>query len=435
MSAKAPLTDPAAATPQEALVPVGDAATTAATPLHGIAAVRRILKIRDFRLVLIGGGLPFPGFQVRNMAQAWLVLETENSSLLKAGLVNAVPGIAVILFSFVAGAVTDRSERRSILIWTKLVIAVAGFLTAYLVASGRFEWWHLIPIGTVIGVMFAFVNPATQTFTMDLVGRESLISSAAIGTTIANAGAIAGPAAAGYLLARGPELAFYLLGAIYAVAFVASALVRTRSQRSEAPKAPFVADLRRGLKYAASTPLIKWLLVLACASLFAGMFQSAMPLFARDILKVGEVGYGALVAVQGAGSLVGSLVLLVRGNPRNKGRLIVLDSLAAMVAMLIFAVSPWYALSVLAVIAFGAAMGVWFVLMPTVLQTNSAPEMRGRVMSLFFIAVLGLQVGWVVGGLLDEVIGIALTTVIAALGAGGVAVLAYVRSPDLRRLA
>jgi MFS family permease len=388
--------------------------------------------------MLIGGGLPFPGFQVRNMAQAWLVLETENSSLLKAGLVNAVPGIAVILFSFVAGAVTDRSERRSILIWTKLVIALAGFLTAYLVASGRFEWWHLIPIGTVIGVMFAFVNPATQTFTMDLVGRESLISSAAIGTTIANLGAIVGPAAAGYLLARGPELAFYLLGAIYAVAFVASAFVKTRSQGSQAAKTPFLADLRQGLKYAASTPLIKWLLVLACASLFAGMFQAAIPLFARDILEVGEVGYGALVAVQGVGSLAGSLTLLIRGNPANKGRLIVLDSLAAMVAMvamLIFAVSPWYALSIFALIAFGAAMGVWFVLMPTVLQTNTAPEMRGRVMSLFFIAVLGLQVGWVVGGLLDEVIGIALTTVIAALGAGGIAVLAYVRSPDLRRLA
>jgi MFS family permease len=125
---------------------------------------------------------------------------------------------------------------------------------------------------------------------------------------------------------------------------------------------------------------------------------------------------------------------MVAGNINDKGRLLFLNIILGALAMLVFAVSPWALLSYVAILVFGVTMGVWFVLVPTAIQTNVAPAVRGRAMSLFFMVALGLQTGWVVGGLLHEVTGTQLTAIIAAFGTAGIAATAFLRSSELRRL-
>jgi len=408
------------------------AAPAAAKPVRGrgLRDSFGVLGIRDFRLLLIANALTFAGFQVRNMAQAWLVLDLTESSLW-VGIVNAMPGIAIILVSLYAGAVVDRSERRGILVRSRFVIAVLSCLTAFLVTTGHIQVWHLIPIGLAMGVMFAFNNPAGQALAMDVVGRDRLISAASINTTISNVAQIAGPAAGGVLLALGIDWAFYLLGALYGVSWLMSAMMHTRSEKSGQAR-NMVADIRAGVDYARNSPAIFSLLIISTSAIFTGIFQAVVPLYARNILEVGETGYGVMLAVQGVGSLVGSMALMVAGNIRQKGPMLLLSSLLTGGSIVLFAFSGLFALSLVAMFIMGAAFSIWFVMVPTIIQTSSAPEMRGRVMSIFFMVVLVFQLGWIVGGVLDTAIGTQAAGLISGIGGTTIVVLTYLRSRALR---
>ena len=347
----------------------------------GLQAAAGVLQIRDFRFLLIGNALMFAGFQVRNMGQAWLVLELTDSSLW-VGIVNAMPGIAIILVSLLGGAAADRYERWRIQVLSRLVIAVMAFTTAFLVTSGVIQAWQLIPIGLITGTMFAFHNPAGQAFAVDVVGRERLMSAISINTTISQTAMIVGPAAAGFLLAAGLDAAFYLLGTLYAIAFLTTLAIRKRSAPSVATR-NLRKEISDGVRYAAGNEVIKYLLVISAGGIFTGIFQAVTPLFARNILDVGEIGYGTMLAVQGAGSLSGALALVIAGDVKNKGAVIFGSMIAMNAAMVVFAASETYALSLAMMFFVGIGIGVWFIIVPTLIQTHSDSAMRGRVMSIF----------------------------------------------------
>ena len=277
--------------------------------------------MRDFQFLLLGNAMMFAGFQVRNMGQAWLVLELTDSSLW-VGIVNAMPGIAIISISLLGGAISDRAERWKIQVFTRLVIASMAFVTAFLVTSGVIQAWQLIPIGLITGSMFAFHNPASQAFAMDIVGRERLMNAVSLNTTLSQTATVAGPMLGGYLLATGLDSAFYLLGALYGTGFVTMLVMKTRSVPVKSESRSIVREIRDGVRYAAANSTIKWLLFMSAGGLFTGIFQAVTPLFARNILDVGEVGYGTMVTVQGIGTLVGSFALVLHGEVKHKALLI-----------------------------------------------------------------------------------------------------------------
>ncbi len=399
----------------------------------GIGAALDVLKIRDFQFLLIGNSMMFAGFQVRNMGQAWLVLDLTDSALW-VGIVNAMPGIAIMAVSLLGGAAADRKERWKIQVLTKFVIASMAFLTAFLVTSGVISAWQLIPIGLVTGTMFAFHNPASQAFAMDIVGRERLMSAVSLNTTLSQTATVAGPMLGGFLLAAGLDMAFYLLGVLYGTGFVATIFIRSRSKPAQVQERSIRADISEGIRYSANNEVIKWLLFMSLGGLFTGIFQVVTPLFARNILDVGEIGYGTLVTVQGAGTLFGSFLLVLTGEVRRKGALIFGAMLMMNVAMVAFAFSNSYALALPTIFFIGIGFGIWFITVPTVIQTQTEEHMRGRVMSIFFMIALIFQLGWILGGVLDTAIGTRGTTIFAACGAMGVVAIAFLASRDLRKL-
>jgi MFS family permease len=418
------------------------AATGAQRAGRPVAAPRRsglreslsVLALRDFRFLLLGNAMMFAGFQVRNMGQAWLVLDLTNDSALWVGIVNAMPGIAIIFFSLLAGAAADRSERWKIQVITKFIISAMAFVTAVLVTVDAIEPWHLIPIGLAMGIAFAFHNPASQTFAMDVVGRERLMAAVSLNTTVSQSANIIGPFIGGVLLAAGLETAFYLLGVLYGVGFLATLLMRTRSKPSTRPRRKVTQEISEGLRYAMKDNVIKWLLFIAAGGIFTGIFQAVTPLFAKNILDVGGIGYGTMSAVQGAGSLAGSFALVLLGDVKRKGLLIFGGMLTLNVGMVIFALSDIYALSLAMLFFIGMGMGVWFITVPTLIQTRTEDQMRGRVMSIFFMVALIFQLGWLLGGALDTLVGTRVTTLIAAGGAMTMVVTAFAVSRDLRKL-
>ena len=417
---------PSAAPGQQA----APAARSAARPQLGVLGnALNVLKIRDFRYLLVGNIMLSAGFQVRQMAYAWLVLDQTNSSL-KAGIVNGMPGISVLISLF-GGTVSDRLDRRALIVWARLSIAAFMLAAALLVATGIVQWWHLIPIGLALGVTFAFLEPAGQSYAMDVVGRDRLLNATSVGTAISNLANIAAPALGGAALALGINWAFWLLAAFYGVSFLSILPVRTKNK--SAPSAhSILSEMRAGLRYAAGSAAIKWILILSSGFLFNGIAMAIFPIFARNIFQVGAVGYGTMLTVQGVGALVGSIALVLAGDVKRKGLLIFANMVLSGVFLVVFAVSPWYSMGLGALFVFGLTQGVTYITVPTTIQRLSAPEMRGRVMGIYVMVVTVFQPAWIVGGALNSVIGTRQTALVAGAGVLGLAFLAFARSKALR---
>ena len=389
-----------------------------------------ILSIRDYRLLVLSNLATFAGYQVRNMAQAWIVLEKTDSAALM-GLVNAMPGIAIISISLIGGALADRTERWQLLWRTKLVIASMSLLTAVLLTTNIFEWWHLIPISLMTGAMFALHNPTSQTFAVDVVGRERLISATSLNTGISMTATIAGPSVGGALLLLGFDIAFYALTALYLFSAIMIFTVRTRHLPVPSGRNMFI-DIQQGIKYASQTPIIRALLIVGSSALFMGMYQPAIPVKVQDVLGLGEVGYGVILGLNGVGALIGSAALFILSKHIRKGYLLIFGLLMFNAAVSLFAVAPNVVISGLAMVLLGLAFSAWMISVPVLLQTTASEQMRGRVMSLYFMVVLTHQLGWVIGGAGIEAWGIETTMFIGVIGGLIVAGSAIIMTPELR---
>jgi len=373
----------------------------------------------------------FAGYQVRNMAQAWIVLDKTDSATLM-GLINAMPGIAIISISLIGGALADRTERWQLLWRTKLVIASMALLTALLLTTNLFHWWHLIPISLMTGAMFALHNPTSQAFALDVVGRERLISASSLNTGISMTATIAGPSVGGALLLLGYDIAFFVLAALYMLSAIMIFAVKTRHMPIASGR-NILADIKEGIKYASQTPIIRALLIVGSGALFMGMYQPAIPVKVQEVLGLGEVGYGVILGLNGVGALIGSLALFILSKHIRKGFLLIFALLMFNSAVSLFAIAPNILISGLAMVLLGLAFSAWMISVPVLLQTASSEKMRGRVMSLYFMVVLTHQLGWVVGGIGIEAWGIQTTMFIGVVGGLIVAGSAIIMTPELRK--
>lgn len=363
------------------------------------------------------------------MAQAWIVLDRTDSATLM-GLVNAMPGLAIISISLIGGALADRTERWQLLWRTKSVIASMSLLTAVLLTMDVLEWWHLIPISLMTGAMFALHNPTSQAFAVDVVGRERLISASSLNTGISMTATIAGPSAGGALLLLGFDTAFYVLTVLYLFSAVMIFRVRTRHVQAPTGKNMF-SDIREGVGYAFKTPIIRALLIVGSGALFMGMNQPAIPVKVQDVLGLGEVGYGVMLGLNGVGSLIGAFVLFAISSHIRKGFLLVFALAMFYCSIALFAVAPNVFMSGVAMVMMGLAFSAWMISVPVLLQTTASEAMRGRVMSLYFMTVLTHQLGWLIGGAGIEAFGIQTTLFIGIAGGFIVAAVALITTPAL----
>ena len=307
-----------------------------------------------------------------------------------------------------------------------------AFFTAFLVASGTIEVWHLIPIGLVTGSMFAFQNPAGQTYVMDVVGKSRLLPAMSLNSILSNLASVVGPAIGGALLAIGIDIAFFALAGIYSAGFVITIFMKTRSTPNPHDGKSITSEIIEGVKYSISHPLIRALLFFAFGSIFAGMYMALYPQYARDVLEVGEIGFGVILAMQGVGALLGSTMLIIFGDIKYKGTVLIFSVVGMHVVTSVLGFTESFPVTMVVMLVSGAALGTWFVLVPTMLQTVAKAEMRGRVMSVFFMIMLIFQPGGILGGLIEKFWGIHEAFLVGAAGGVVVSVLVYVFSPALR---
>ena len=386
---------------------------TGSDPVHGAGksceepsgrAASQLLAIPNYRRLVAGFSLGFAAFNIRLMAQSWLVLDITDSALW-VGVVAGASTVTVMAFSLVAGALADRMDRKLLILTSRIAQAAVVFALAFLVTSGRIELWLIVVLSVAGGLSLAVMGPAGETLLMDIAGKERLLTASAVQSLVGSLSQFGAPAAAGVIIATvGVEAVFYSAGAVLVVASVL--IARIRLPQVERPKAqPMLRALIEGLRYVAHTPHVAWLVFVASVALFAGVFMPLVPVYARDVLLVGAKGFGLLEASWGLGTLVGAAWLLSLGNVRRKGRMVIMAAVAFGASMIIFGFSREFYLSLTMMFILGLCPPFWMAGIRTILQTTIPDEMRGRVMAVFLMGLQFVGLGWPLGGAMAEAIG------------------------------
>ncbi len=395
------------------------------------------LAHRNFRLFLFGQTVSLTGTWMQSIAQGWLVLQLTNSPFY-LGLVSALGSLGVLLFTLYAGVVADRTDKRRVVIITQSLLMVQAFLLAALVASGRVTVGSVMLLAAFLGVVSAFDIPTRQAFIVEMVGKEDLMNAIALNTSIFNLSRVLGPVVAGFLIGPlGVAACFFLNGVSY-LAVIASLLAMRLPPWVPRPAAGSAwQGFREVVAFLRSDRRARTLVVLtAITSIFGFPFLVLMPVFARDVLRVGAAGYGALTASVGLGAVAGALGVAVLSRRIRKGRTLVVAGTSFGLLVALFAQSRWFALSVALLALVGCAMIVNNALTNTLLQTLVPDHLRGRVMGFYSFMFVGMApIGAFQAGAVAERFGAPL-----AVAAGGVVsalavvVLAW-RVPELRGVA
>jgi predicted MFS family arabinose efflux permease len=341
----------------------------------------RALRHRDFRVFFAGQAVALVGSWMQQVAQAWLVLSLTNSPL-RLGLVGSLNFLPVLLFAIVGGAVADRLPKRRLLVITQSLLGCQTLALATLIVTGRVRYWHVCVLAIVWGIANTVDLPVRQAFVVELAGRADVTSAVALNSAAFNVARIAGPAAAGLLIARaGVAPAYFINAGAFVVVIVTLLLLRARGAPTPRQGTTIGAEIREGVRYAIGTPRIMSLLaVLFVVSITVFNFSIYVPLFARQVLGRGPEGFGLLMASVGVGAVGGALTLGALRAP-SLSLLFVTGflSCAGLVAM-----SLVHRFGVAAVTLF--ALG-WISVMvvagcQVALQLAAPDHLRGRIMSL-----------------------------------------------------
>ena len=376
------------------------------------------LAIPNYRRYLRGQSVSLMGTWMQMTAQAWLVLTLSNSAS-ALGVIIALQTLPVLILGPYGGVIADRVNKLRLMISLQTAMGVQALILGLLTVTGEVRLWQVGVLAALLGLNNAFENPARQSFMLEMVGRDSLRTAVSLNSTMVNLARVVGPAIGGVLIATTGVGVCFLINA---ASFIVVIWTLVRLDRSAiAPSTPIVrgrGQLREGLRYVASTPELGIpLLMMALAGVFAFEFQVTLPVLAKQALDQGSEGFGLMTAAMGVGAVGGGLLVAARG--KTGLRPLTIAAAAFGVVLLLAAMAPTLPLALGALVLVGWGSVTFMAIGNTTLQLAAAPEMRGRVMSLWFVAFQGsTPIG---GPLLGWAMGWAGARV--GLGVGGVACL------------
>jgi MFS family permease len=358
------------------------------------------LAVPNYRRYFAGQSISLTGTWMQMAAQAWLVLTLTHSAT-KLGVIVALQTLPVLALGPYGGVVADRVNKRRLMVALQCAMGVQALILGILTITGEVRLWHIGALAVLLGLNNAFENPARQSFMLELVGAENLRNAVSLNSVLVNVARSVGPAIGGVLIATVGEGVCFLFNAASFAAVVASLLSMDRAAlRPSPPSGRAAGQLREGLRYVRGTPeLAMPLLMMALVGCLAYEFQVSLPVMARQGLHVGATGYGFMTASMGIGAVLGGLVVAARG--RTGLRPLVFASGSFGVVLVLAALAPNLPLELVALALVGGASISFMSTGNSTLQLTAEPTMRGRVMSLWFVAFQGSTpiggpiVGWV----------------------------------------
>jgi MFS family permease len=345
----------------------------------------RVLENRNYRLFWLGQWLSLIGTWMQTVTQAWLLTRLTDSPLALGwlGAASSAPMLILVLFG---GLVSDRVDRRRLIMLTQLLSLLQAGVLAALTLSGVVQPWHIIALAALLGAINAFDVPARQVFVVDLVGAEELPSAIALNSTGFNVARVVGPAVGGLLVAAfGEGISFVLNAVSYLAPLVGLYLIRLPKRALPHSPSPPHGALVAGLRYAlAHAELRRLLCLVGVVSSIGISYRTFLPAMARNVLYVDAWRYGFLMAAAGVGAGVGGFSLAgLRLSRAAYRRLLPLALVGFSIALAGFALSRSYPVSVLLLGLVGGCGILYFNATNTLVQLSADDALRGRVMSLY----------------------------------------------------
>jgi MFS family permease len=393
------------------------------------------LRHRDFRLLWTGMTVSLLGDGIFYVSLAWQAYELSNtpSALSTIGVAMTVPHIVFLL---AGGVVSDRFDRRRVMIAADLMRALAVGVMGALALSGRLELWHMVVLSGVFGAGTAFFGPAFDAIVPGLVPDDELNRANSLDQLVRPAALrMLGPALGGWIVATGgPGAAFVADACTFAISISCVALMRTRRTSSEEPHASVIADIREGFGYVRSQVWL-WGTFLAATLgylIFWGPSEVLLPFVVRNDLHGTAADLGFIFAVGGIGAMTSAVVMGNRQMPRKNMTFIYAVWTASTLAIAGYGLArfPWQAMA--ACFAFNALEGAGTIVWATTKGRLVPSRLLGRVSSFdWFISIALVPISYAFTGPIADVFGAKQTLVAAGL-LGGVVTLAFLFLPGMR---
>ena len=359
-----------------------------------IKTVFRALRHKNYRLFFGGQSISLIGTWMQQIAVSWLVYRMTNSVFL-LGLVGFSSQISTFLLASFAGVIADRHHRHRLLLITQSLAMLQASILFFLYVTHTITVWHIILLSFFLGAVNAFDIPVRQSFTVDMINdREDLGNAIALNSSMVNAARLIGPSIGGILIALFGEGTCFLVNALSYIAVLTSLrMMKLPSwERSERQKESVVLQMKEGFFYAIKfMPIRTILMLLSVISLVSGGVQALMPVFARDIFHGGSKTLGLMMAASGLGALAGAIFLASRKNVLGLGKVIAYTAGIFGVGVVIFSRTSIVTIAIPILLFSGFGMMVQMAASNIILQTIVEEDKRGRVMSFYTMAFMGLS--------------------------------------------
>lgn len=375
--------------------------------------------IHNFRLYFGGQVVSVSGTWMQRVAQAWLVLEITGSGA-AVGAITAVQFLPILVLATRGGLVADRMDKRRLLYLTQSLAAAIALTLGVLVLTDIVELWMVFALALALGLVGSVDNPTRNSFVMEMVGRSRLANAVALNSVLVNSARVVGPAIGGLLIVTvGIGWCFVINAVTYLVFITAVSFMRDDDIERPEPERRQRGQLRDALRYLGQNPVLRATLVMsAVIGIFSYEFEVVLPLLARFTFGGDADTFGSMFAAMGVGAVVGGLYVATRG--RTSPRAIVAAASAMAISIGATAIAPNVWVTHITLVMVGLSASAFLTLSNSVLQLESEPRMRGRVVGMRATAVLGARpIGAPIVGWIGEFLGPRY-----ALGLGAVAALA-----------
>ncbi len=346
------------------------------------------MEVPNYRRYISGQSISLIGTWMQMTAQSWLVLSLTHSAT-ALGAIVALQTLPVLLLGPYGGVIADRADKRALMIALQSAMGIQALILGLLTVTGSVKVWEIGVLAVLLGLNNAFENPSRQSFMLELVGPDHLRNAVSLNSVLVNVARIIGPAIAGILIATvGDGVCFLANAASFVAVVVSLATMDLTALRPVKPAPHERGQLLEGFRYIRRTPdLAIPLLMMAAVGCLTYEFQVSLPYMADRALDAGPKGFGFMTASMGVGAVIGGLLVAARGKI-GAWRLVVAAS-GFGIAMTLATVAPDLGTEMAALVLVGGASIAFMSTGNATLQLSSAPDMRGRVMSLWFVAFQG----------------------------------------------
>lgn len=376
------------------------------------------------------------GQWIQQVTLGWLLYDLTGSSVL-LGALNGLRALPFLVAGPIAGVAADRMDRRKLLLKTQYVLIITALIMGIVVASGLLQPWHLFVFTAITGTAWAIHEPVRQSLIPSVVPKKDLVNAIALNSGGFNLTKIVGPALGGVLIALlGAAGNFFVQGAAYLGVLVMVYLMRVPPTPEEARRSSAFANLKEGFRYVWSTPVVLALMAAALVPrIFAVPYQVLMPVFQKDVLRVGPEGLGMMLAAPGVGAVL-AVLLLASFSPtfRRQGLLLLWSMTGLGIFLILFSKMTSFPRAILVLAGIGSCQVVFMATTTTMLQMLVPDALRGRVMSIYMLDRGLMPIGALLAGVIAHFVGAPAAVSLMGSVVIILAVLVVWRVPLIRRL-